>query len=112
MIYVADASSVMHLFLLLLSRWEETCAVYNLNNEEEFVQTCDEQKDLGIIMVQRITVIGLQPRFAKQKVKEIMNEDKKRQSQLDARSGNPPKHLTSSKDEKPFEHLKQETIWK
>ena len=115
MIYVADGPSDVPVFAVVKQMGGKTYAVYNPNNEDEFVQTCE--------LVERSRVHNNGPAdysdrsptsiWLMQKVKEIMRTMiKKRQSQLDARSGNPPKHLTSSKDEKPFEHPKQETIWK
>jgi hypothetical protein len=115
MLYVADGPSDVPVFAVVKQMGGKTYAVYDPSNEREFEQTCD--------LVERSRVHNNGPAdyrshsptsiWMKQKVKEIMRQMiKKRQNQLDARSSNPPKHLSSGENSIDLKNVKQDTLWK
>jgi tRNA A37 methylthiotransferase MiaB len=93
----------------------KTYAVYNPENEKEFVQTCD--------LVERSRVHNNGPAdyrkssstsiWMKQKTTEILrNMVKKRTDQLNQRTGLPPTHIQESQYESSNHPNRQETFWK
>ena len=115
MVYVADGPSDVPVFAVVKQMGGKTYAVYNPSNEQEFQQTCDLVETSRVhnngpadYRSQSSTSVWM-----KQKVKEIMRQMvKKRQNQLDARSSNPPKHLSSGENALDLKNTKQDTLWK
>jgi hypothetical protein len=115
MIYVADGPSDVPVFTVVKQMGGKTYAVYDPTNEKEFEQSCD--------LVERSRVHNNGPAdyrptsptsiWMKQKVKEILrNMIKKRNDQLNERSGAPPRHIQEGGESKNIFSSKQETFWK
>ena len=115
MIYVADGPSDVPVFTVVKQMGGKTYAVYDPTSEKEFEQSCD--------LVERSRVHNNGPAdyrptsptsiWMKQKVKEILrNMIKKRNDQLDERSGAPPRHIQEDEESKNIFFSKQETFWK
>ena len=115
MIYVADGPSDVPVFTVVKQMGGKTYAVYDPTNEKEFEQSCD--------LVERSRVHNNGPAdyrptsptsiWMKQKVKEILrNMIKKRNDQLNERSGAPPRHIQEEEESKNIFFSKQETFWK
>jgi hypothetical protein len=115
MVYVADGPSDVPVFAVVKQMGGKTYAVYDPSNEQEFEQTCDLVETSRVhnngpadYRAQSPTALWM-----KQKVQEIMRQMvKKRQNQLDARSSNPPKHLSSGENSLDLKNTKQDTLWK
>ena len=115
MVYVADGPSDVPVFAAVKQTGGKTYAVYDPSNEQEFEQTCDLVETSRVhnngpadYRAQSPTALWM-----KQKVQEIMRQMvKKRQNQLDARSSNPPKHLSSGENSLDLKNTKQDTLWK
>lgn len=115
MIYVADGPSDVPVFTVVKQMGGKTYAVYDPTNEKEFEQSCD--------LVERSRVHNNGPAdyrstsptsiWMKQKVKEILrNMIKKRNDQLNERSGAPPKHIQEDNESTNVFLSKQDTFWK
>ena len=115
MIYVADGPSDVPVFTVVKQMGGKTYAVYDPTSEKEFEQSCD--------LVERSRVHNNGPAdyrptsptsiWMKQKVKEILrNMIKKRNDQLNERSGAPPRHIQEEEESKNIFFSKQETFWK
>ena len=115
MIYVADGPSDVPVFTVVKQMGGKTYAVYDPTNEKEFEQSCD--------LVERSRVHNNGPAdyrkssptsiWMKQKIKEILrNMIKKRNDQLNERSGASPKHIQEESHDKNEFSLKQDTFWK
>ena len=115
MIYVADGPSDVPVFTVVKQMGGKTYAVYDPTNEKEFEQSCD--------LVERSRVHNNGPAdyrptsptsiWMKQKVKEILrNMIKKRNDQLNERSGAPPRHIQEEEESNNIFFSKQETFWK
>lgn len=115
MIYVADGPSDVPVFTVVKQMGGKTYAVYDPTNEKEFEQSCD--------LVERSRVHNNGPAdyrstsptsiWMKQKVKEILrNMIKKRNDQLNERSGAPPKHIQEDNESINVFLSKQDTFWK
>ena len=115
MIYVADGPSDVPVFTVVKQMGGKTYAVYDPTSEKEFEQSCD--------LVERSRVHNNGPAdyrptsstsiWMKQKVKEILrNMIKKRNDQLNERSGAPPRHIQEDEESKNIFLSKQETFWK
>ena len=115
MIYVADGPSDVPVFTVVKQMGGKTYAVYDPTNEKEFEQSCD--------LVERSRVHNNGPAdyrstsptsiWMKQKVKEILrNMIKKRNDQLNERSGAPPKHIQEDNEGTNIFLSKQDTFWK
>ena len=115
MIYVADGPSDVPVFTVVKQMGGKTYAVYDPTNEKEFEQSCD--------LVERSRVHNNGPAdyrptsptsiWMKQKVKEILrNMIKKRNDQLNERSGASPRHIQEGGESKNIFSSKQETFWK
>jgi hypothetical protein len=115
MVYVADGPSDVPVFAVVKQMGGKTYAVYNPSNEQEFQQTCDLVETSRVHNNGPADYRSQSPTsvWMKQKVKEIMRQMvKKRQNQLDARSSNPPKHLSSGENALDLKNTKQDTLWK
>ena len=115
MIYVADGPSDVPVFTVVKQMGGKTYAVYDPTNEKEFEQSCD--------LVERSRVHNNGPAdyrkssptsiWMRQKIKEILrNMIKKRNDQLNERSGASPKHIQEESHDKNEFGLKQDTFWK
>jgi hypothetical protein len=115
MIYVADGPSDVPVFTVVKQMGGKTYAVYDPTNEKEFEQSCD--------LVERSRVHNNGPAdyrstsptsiWMKQKVREILrNMIKKRNDQLNERSGAPPKHIQEDNESTNVFLSKQDTFWK
>jgi len=115
MIYVADGPSDVPVFTVVKQLGGKTYAVYDPTSEKEFEQSCD--------LVERSRVHNNGPAdyrkssptsiWMRQKIKEILrNMIKKRNDQLNERSGASPKHIQEESDDKNEFSLKQDTFWK
>jgi hypothetical protein len=115
MIYVADGPSDVPVFTVVKQLGGKTYAVYDPTNEKEFEQSCD--------LVERSRVHNNGPAdyrkssptsiWMRQKIKEILrNMIKKRNDQLNERSGASPKHIQEENHDKNEFSLKQDTFWK
>ena len=115
MIYVADGPSDVPVFTVVKQMGGKTYAVYDPTSEKEFEQSCD--------LVERSRVHNNGPAdyrptsptsiWMKQKVKEILrNMIKKRNDQLNERSGAPPRHIQEEEESNNIFFSKQETFWK
>jgi len=115
MIYVADGPSDVPVFTVVKQLGGKTYAVYDPTSEKEFEQSCD--------LVERSRVHNNGPAdyrkssptsiWMRQKIKEILrNMIKKRNDQLNERSGASPKHIQEESHDKNEFSLKQDTFWK
>lgn len=115
MIYVADGPSDVPVFTVVKQMGGKTYAVYDPTNEKEFEQSCD--------LVERSRVHNNGPAdyrnssptsiWMRQKIKEILrNMIKKRNDQLNERSGASPKHIQEESHDKNEFSIKQDTFWK
>ena len=115
MVYIADGPSDVPVFTVVKQMGGKTYAVYDPNNEKEFVQTCD--------LVERSRVHNNGPAdyrsnsptsiWIKQKISDILrNMIKKRNDQLNERAGQSPKHIQEETEISPTDFSKQDTFWK
>ncbi len=115
MIYVADGPSDVPVFAVVKQMGGKTYAVYDPQNEREFVQTCELVENGRVHNNGPADYTANSPTtlWIKQKVREILrNMIKKRQNQLEDRSGKPPRHLSPQDAIGDFHAGKQETLWK